>query len=82
MIIIKKSYKFIVIIILFALFIPTVIYAAGPPPPPPPPPPGPEPCATCIPIDQGAVLLIIVAIFLASYSFFKQQKKQIKSQKN
>lgn len=53
------------------------LFAQGPPPPPPPPPMG---CVACIPIDQGAVALIIGALLLGGYQLYRlQQKRSAKS---
>jgi hypothetical protein len=51
------------------------IYAQGPPPPPPPPPGG---CATCIPIDQGSLFLLIGALGLGLVYTYKMKKQNSK----
>ena len=45
---------------------------------PPPPPNGPfqeVPCIACIPIDQGAVLLITIGLLLGIYLLIKENKE-------
>jgi hypothetical protein len=41
--------------------------------PPPPPPNFPGTCIECVPIDQGALLLILVAIIVGVY-YLKSKK--------
>ena len=60
----------------------SIILQVVPPPPPPPPngwpgnnPFAPEPCITCIPIDQGAILLIIVGLIIGTYTLIKERYK-------
>ena len=47
------------------------VYSQGPPPPPPPPPGA---CASCVPIDQGKVAMIFVALLLGGYKLYKAKK--------
>lgn len=50
----------------------------------PPPPNGwmgqspfdPAPCVTCIPIDQGVLVLVVIGVVIGVYNLIKEHKKQ------
>lgn len=58
----------VVVLLVVSFMIAQNSYAQGPPPPPPPP------CPACLPIDQGAILLVLIALFLGIYTLFKMRK--------
>jgi hypothetical protein len=65
-----KKYKFLIVCTSIAFFASTLCFAQGGPPPPPPPPIEDE-----LPIDNGIVILAVMALSYGYYAIYKNKKR-------
>lgn len=63
-----RKYKFLVVCVSIAFFASTICFAQGPPPPPPP-------IEDELPIDNGIIILAVMALSYGYYTIYKNKKR-------